>query len=179
MSESKPPEERPDRPMPPMPSWPDAEGDARGAAAEKPKLVRIAVILMYVGAVLSAVSILSVFGAKDQLREDAERALKQQKRPVTPDAIEALANNTLTFIIVFGLIMIALWIFLAFMNDRGKSWARLTATVLAVANVFFNLQGLSYVGLALVVVGVAAAVLLWMPASRPWFDRTRTRKISA
>jgi hypothetical protein len=88
-----------------------------------------------------------------------------------------LANNTFTFIIVLGIIMIALWIFLALMNDRGKNWARLAASVLAVANVFFNLQGLSFVGLALVVVGIVAVVLLWLPPSRPWFDGSR--KVSA
>ncbi len=183
MSESKPPEDRPDpgsgsRPMPPMPSWPEAEGDA-SPPVEKPKQVRIAVILMFVGAALSALSIVSVFANKDQLRDDATRALKQQKRAATPDAIEALTTSTVTFIIVLGVIMIALWIFLAFMNDRGKSWARLTATVLAVANILFNLQGLSYVGLALVLVGIVSVVLLWMPASRPWFDRSRTRRVSA
>ncbi|MGH3487839.1 MAG: hypothetical protein ACRDP8_07975 [Actinopolymorphaceae bacterium] len=198
MSESKPPEEQPERqdptPTPPaapppatpppsmptsMPSWPTAEGDATVTPTAKPREIRLAVILMYVGAALSVASLLSLFstGTRSQIRSEAENAVKRQKPPGTAEQAEALANNTFTFIIVLGIIMIAIWVFLALMNDRGKNWARLTATVLAVANVFFNLQGLSFVGLALVVVGIAAAVLLWLPASRPWFDGTK--KVSA
>jgi hypothetical protein len=185
MSESKPPQEPPERrdppsappPMPSMPSWPTSEGDATVTPTAKPREVRLAVILMYVGAALSVASLVSLFsaGTREQIRREAEKAVLRQKG--TADQAEALASNTFTFIIVLGIIMIALWIFLALMNDRGKNWARLTASILAVANVFFNLQGLSFVGLALVVVGVAAAVLLWLPASRPWFDGSR--KVSA
>ncbi|MEQ7126782.1 hypothetical protein ABN034_19890 [Actinopolymorpha sp. B11F2] len=181
MSESKPPEEQPERrdptPPPPMPSWPVSEKDAAASPVTKPREIRIAVILMYVGAALSVASLLSLFssGTRQQIRSEAEKAVERQKG--TPEQAEALANNTFTFIIVLGIIMIALWVFLALMNDRGKNWARLTASILAVANVFFNLQGLSFVGLALVVVGIAAVVLLWLPASRPWFDGSR--KVSA
>ncbi len=175
MSESKPPDERPDRPaMPPMPSWPTSEGDAKAPITDKPKQVRLAVILMYVGAALQAAAIVSVFGARDKLRTSARDVLVQQKQPAGPEQVEAAVSTIITATLVIGVVAIALWILMAFMNDRGKSWARMTATILAVLNLFMTfMQGLSIVGLVTVAVGIVAAVLLWLPASRPWFERAR------
>ncbi|REF36103.1 hypothetical protein [Thermasporomyces composti] len=174
MTEWKPPEDdRPDKSsLPPMPVWPESEDDAV-PITEKPTTVRVAVILMYVGAALSALVPLSAFGSRSQLRPAAEQALRAQGRPAGAEEVEALTNAMLTSIVVFGLIMVAVWVFMAVMNGRGKPWARATASVLAVLNVFFNILGLSWLGLALIVVGVVSAALLWVPASRPWFESAR------
>jgi lysylphosphatidylglycerol synthetase-like protein (DUF2156 family) len=180
MSESKPPGERPERPaMPPMPSWPTSDADARPPITDKPKQVRLAVLLMYVGAALQLVAIASVFlnGSREQLRTSARQVLQQQKQPAGPEQVEAAVNTIITATVVIGVIAIALWILMALMNDRGKSWARMTATILAVLNLFLTfMQGLSIVGLVTVVIGIVAAVLLWLPASRPWFDSSRRSK---
>jgi hypothetical protein len=155
-----------------MPVWPESEDDAV-PVREKPTTVRVAVVLMYVGAALSALVAVLAFGSRDQLRRAAQQALRAQGQPAGPEEVEAMANSMLTAIVVFGLIMVAIWVLMAVMNDRGKPWARATASLLAVLNVVFNLLGLSWLGIALIVVGVVSAALLWVPASRPWFDSGR------
>ncbi|HZC27996.1 MAG TPA: hypothetical protein VE287_13285 [Actinopolymorphaceae bacterium] len=184
MSDSKPPEERPERgPMPPMPSWPTTAGDAKPSATvtEKPKQVRYAVILMYAGAVLTVLTtVLWFFGGRDQLRSDARRALQQAKRPIGPEDLDKAVNGALTFILVSGIVAIALWIFMALMADRGKGWTRIVATVLAIGNVLVNvLQGLPLPGVVLVIVGIVVAALLWTKPARQWFDGVGSRRISA
>lgn len=174
MTESKPPDDDlPDKgSLPPMPVWPESEDDA-AVVTEKPTTVRVAVLLMYVGAALSALVAVLALGARDQLRSAAEQALRGQEQPAGPEEVEALATAMLTVTLVFGLIMVAVWVLMAVMNARGKAWARVTASVLAVLNVFFNIVGLSWLGLALIAVGLVSAALLWVPASRPWFDSSR------
>jgi hypothetical protein len=183
MSESKPPEERPERrAMPPMPAWPTSDADAKPPITDRPKQVRLAVILMYVGAALQAVTIFAVFGARAQaeLRTSAREVLQQQKQPAGPEQVEAAVSTIVTATVVIGAIAIALWILMALMNDRGKSWARMTGTILAVLNLFLTfMQGLSIVGMATVAIGIAAAALLWVPASRPWFDSSRRSRSTA
>ncbi|WP_020578522.1 hypothetical protein [Actinopolymorpha alba] len=176
MSERKPPGEG-DKPSRGMPTWPSGEGDAAPSPTEKPRVVMIAVLLMYFGAALSAVGALSVFWYRDELRAGARRALQQQDKRATPEAVESFATNAMTLILVFGLIAIAIWVFMALMNDRGKGWARLTATGLAVANVVYSLQTLSILSLASVLVGIVAAGLLWTPAARQWFDGAQRSRV--
>jgi hypothetical protein len=179
MSESKPPDERPERPaMPAMPAWPTSEADAKPPITDKPKQIRLAVMLMYVGAAVQLVGIAGVFlgDSRNQLRSSARDVLQQQKQPAGPEQVEAAVNTIVTATVVLGVIAVGLWILMALMNDRGKSWARMTATILAVLNLFLTvMQGLSILGLVTIVVGIVAAVLLWVPASRPWFDSARRR----
>ncbi|MET9020796.1 hypothetical protein ABZV93_12485 [Actinopolymorpha sp. NPDC004070] len=161
-----------------MPSWPRAEEDASARPTERPRVVQIAVYLMYVGAALSAVSAIAVFGSRDRLANDARDMLRGQKQPLTPEKIDATVNTSLTLFVVLGAVAVALWILMAVMNGKGKSWARTAATVLAVANVFNTvLTGLSIVGLALLATGTVAAVLLWLPAARPWFATARRLRV--
>jgi hypothetical protein len=188
MSDTNSPGERPERPerpsrggsesstpppMGPMPSWPSGEGDAPAAPTQRPRLIQIAMYLMYAGAALSAVSVIAVFGSRDQLQQNAREALRAQKQPVTSERVDSLANSTMMFIIALGVIMVALWILMAIMNGKGKGWARIMASILAVANIWFNLRGLSIVGIALILVGIVSAVMLWLPAARPWFETSR------
>ncbi|SDR78253.1 hypothetical protein [Actinopolymorpha singaporensis] len=164
--------------MPPMPAWPRGEEDAPARPAERPRVVQLAVYLMYLGAALSAVSAIAVFGSRDRLANDAREMLRGQKQPLTPDKIDATVNTSLTLYVVFGVLAVALWILMAVMNGKGQPRARVVATVLAVANVFNTvLTGLSIVGLALLLTGTAAAVMLWLPAARPWFTTTRRLRV--
>ncbi|GAA2755983.1 hypothetical protein [Actinopolymorpha rutila] len=164
--------------MPPMPAWPRGEEDAPARPTQRPRVVQIAVYLMYLGAALSAVSAVAVFGSRDRLAADARKMLSGQKQPLTPDKIEATVNTSLTLFVVLGVLSVALWILMAVMNGKGQPWARMLATVLAVANVLnFVLTGLSVVGLALLVTGTVAAVMLWLPAARPWFTTTRRLRV--
>ena len=130
--------------MPPDPTRPD-----------RPRSVRTAVLLMYAGAALSAVSlIVSVlsFHAIERVIRNASSTLTAQQ--VHNDAIVAV-----TIAVVESLIAIGLWLLMAWGNNKGLNWARIVATVLFGLNTLFLL--LSFVR-ATVSASLAFSVLVWL-----------------
>ena len=120
-----------------------------------PRSVRMAVLLMYAGATLSAVSlIVSVlsFHAIERVIRNASSTLTAQQ--VHNDAIVAV-----TIAVVESLIAIGLWLLMAWGNNNGQNWARIVATVLFGLNTLFLL--LSFVR-ATVSVSLAFSVLVWL-----------------
>ena len=93
----------------------------------------------------------------------------------------------ITLWIVFGLVVIALWLWMARANGQGRNWARILSTVLfglatlqlrgdftqPVSQAGFGVTVLYYGGTVLFVaawlVGAAAVWLLWRPASSAFF----------
>jgi hypothetical protein len=85
--------------------------------------------------------------------------------------------------IVFGLIGIGLWLWMARANKAGKNWARITATV------FFGLDTLSVLAglrqaepavsrvfsLLVWLAGLGAVVLLWQKISSAYFAASQTK----
>ena len=89
--------------------------------------------------------------------------------------------------IVFGLVVIALWLWMARANGQGRNWARILSTVLfglatlqlrgdftqPVSHAGFGVTVLYYGGTVLFVAawlaGAAAVWLLWRPASSAFF----------
>jgi hypothetical protein len=124
----------------PYPQYPGgAEPPAEQAKPPLPDTVQRAFYLMLAGAAIQAIGLLTAlvqFGTiRDQIRERvAERADAQSID------VDTLINLTLTIIVVFGLIGVGLWIWMAFANRAGKNWARITATV------FFALLTVSLLG---------------------------------
>jgi len=155
--------------MPPDPTRPDP-----------PRSVRIAVLLMYAGAALSAVSlIVSVlsFHAIERVIRNASSTLTAQQ--VHNDAIVAV-----TIAVVESLIAIGLWLLMAWGNKNGQSWARITATVLFGLNTLFLL--LSFVratvsaslafSVVVWLVGLGAVVMLWRKESSQYFAAVGPRR---
>ena len=122
---------------------------------DPPRPVRTAVMLMYVGAALSAVSLIVTvlsFHAIERVIRNASSTLTAQQ--VHNDAIVAV-----TIAVVESLIAIGLWLLMAWGNKNGQSWARIVATVLFGLNTLFLL--LSFVR-ATVSVSLAFSVLVWL-----------------
>jgi hypothetical protein len=155
--------------MPPDPTRPDP-----------PRPVRTAVLLMYTGAALSAVSLIVTvlsFHAIERVIRNASSTLTAQQ--VHNDAIVAV-----TIAVVESLIAIGLWLLMAWGNKNGQSWARIVATVLFGLNTLFLL--LSFVratvsiSLAFSVlvwlIGLGAIVLLWRKESSEYFALTGPRR---
>ena len=155
--------------MPPEPDRPDL-----------PRPVRTAVLLMYTGAALSAVSLIVTvlnFHAIERVIRNASSTLTAQQ--VHNDAIVAV-----TIAVVESLIAIGLWLLMAWGNKNGQNWARITATVLFGLNTLFLL--LSFVratvsaSLAFSVlvwlVGLGAIVMLWRKESSEYFAAMRPRR---
>ena len=145
-----------------------------------PRPVRTAVLLMYAGAALSAVSlIVSVlsFHAIERVIRNASSTLTAQQ--VHNDAIVAV-----TIAVVESLIAIGLWLLMAWGNKNGQSWARITATVLFGLNTLFLLLSFvqAHVSLSLLfsllvwAIGLGAIVFLWRKESSEYFALTGPRR---
>ena len=145
-----------------------------------PRPVRTAVLLMYTGAALSAVSLIVTvlnFHAIERVIRNASSTLTAQQ--VHNDAIVAV-----TIAVVESLIAIGLWVLMAWGNKNGQNWARITATVLFGLNTLFLL--LSFVratvsaSLAFSVlvwlVSLGAIVMLWRKESSQYFATTGPRR---
>ena len=138
-----------------------------------PPPVLNAVKLMYAGAVLSALGLIFVLATKSRIKRDIINA--------NPNSSLSSDNRAVNIVIVGavigGLIGIGLWIWMAAMNRRGHSWARITGTV------FFGINTLGLIGLTqhttalskivtvlTWLVGLAAVILLWRPESSAFFN---------
>jgi hypothetical protein len=164
----------------PSPSSGQPAGPLRPGA---PAPVLTAVKLMYAGAAVSAAGliiglalILVDINAAARGRFLGHSLTAPQMRPLV-----------ITVWIVFGLVVVALWLWMARANGEGRNWARILSMVLfglaalqlsggftqPVSPAGFGATVLYYGGTALVaaawLVGAAAVWLLWRPASRTFF----------
>jgi hypothetical protein len=167
MYQSHPPAGQPDGPRRPAPPAP----------------VRTAIRLMYAGAVVSAAELMTGLAL---IIIDIQVAARGQflGHSLTASQIRPLV---ITVWIVFGLAVIALWLWMMRENGQGQNWARILSTVLfglaalqlrgaftqPVSHAGFGVTVLYYGSIVLFVaawlVGAAAVWLLWRPASRAFF----------
>ncbi len=101
-----------------------------GGPVTQPASIAQAVKLMYVGAALSLLSILVGLLARNELRKAVEDASAKQATPMSPSQVDAAVTLGMVSAVVAGLIGVALWLWMARANGRGRSWARIVATVL-------------------------------------------------
>jgi hypothetical protein len=154
---------------------------------EAPRPVLQAVRLMYAGAGVSLISlILSVafsFSFKSGLISANKANLADHK--VTMSEITSFANEEIISQIVFGIIAVALWVWMAKMNGAGRSWARISSTVffaLFTIDTFITVNSIKgsvsvtaswILSMALLlgtwVIGTAVIALLWRPVSTAYF----------
>ncbi|NED94466.1 hypothetical protein G1H11_03975 [Phytoactinopolyspora alkaliphila] len=130
---------------------------------ETPKPILTAAKLMYVGAFLSLLGGIFALMGRDAVREEAIR----QSPDATADEIDAFVNTFTGFMVFVALISIGLWLWMASANKKGKSWARIVATILGGLNILFGLWGLTAGGFDIntlinLISPVLAAVILYM-----------------
>ena len=162
----------------PYPSSDQPAGPLRPAA---PAPVLTAVKLMYAGAAASGAGLIIGLAL---IIVDIQAAARGR---FLGNSLAAQRPVVLTVWVVFGLVVIGLWLWMGRANGRGRNWARILSTVLfGLATV--QLRGdftqpgshagsgvtvLYYVGTALFVAawlaGAAAVWQLWRPASRAFF----------
>ena len=148
-------------------SYPSTGPPAGPLRPAVPAPVLTAVRVMYGGAAITAVvflvTVLPVIG-------DIHGRLFGHRLSATPLTI-------MLFIVVFGVIPVAVWLWLARAAVRGRNWARIASTVL------FVLATLELIGSRGVVpvvsaaltwlIGLAAVWLLWRPVSGAFFTPQR------
>jgi uncharacterized membrane protein (DUF2068 family) len=138
-----------------------------------PRPVRTAVILMYTGAALTAVSLIVTILSFHAI----ETAIRNASTTLTPSQVHSVAVATVAVGVVISAIGIGLWLLMAWANKAGRSWARIVATVLFGLNTLFLLLGIvrarvsASIGFSLLVwlVGLGAIILLWRKDSSEYY----------
>jgi hypothetical protein len=153
-------------------------GEPERPAAPAP--VRTAVKLMYAGAAVSTVPLII---ALPSIGDTNTYHLRWNGHAETAAQLSHLRPLLITTAIVGGLVVPALWLWMARANGRGQSWARIVSTVLfglatlQLPGVFGTptpvVFGVWVFGSTLAVltwlVGLAVVRLLWRPASSAFF----------
>ena len=137
-----------------------------------------AVKLMYTGAVLAAVSIVTTIATTPALKA----AIRQQHPFLAPGPLGAVITGTLTATIAGALISIGVWLAMARRTRRGRPGVRIMSTILfgidclTVARTFSHglVTGPTWViGLAEWGVGLTVIVFLWDRRSSTYFAQQR------
>src|SRR5215470_7400840 len=145
-----------------------------------PSPVRNAVMLMYAGAALSAISLIVVVASRHSI-ETAIR--KASTTALTQHQVHQLAIAAITIAAVESLIAIGLWLLMAWANRGGKSWGRIMASVLFGLNTVLLLLSFTRAAASLSLafsvlvwlVGLGAIVLLWRKESSQYFATVSQR----
>jgi hypothetical protein len=103
--------------------------------------------MMWIGAAVTVLGSLSAFLFVDQIREEVEAQALEDGQVVNETALDAAVTFGLVFALVSGLLTAGLWVWMAVMNGKGRSWARIVATVFASLGIVFGLIGLLGAGL--------------------------------
>lgn len=95
-------------------------------AMEQPRTIRVAVVLMFVGAALSLLGIFASFTGSEQMAE-----MYDEISPgLSSEQVDDMVSQNQASGAVGGLVAVGLWIWMAVVNGQGKTWARITGTVL-------------------------------------------------
>jgi hypothetical protein len=164
-------------------------GKGEVAEPELPVTMQWAVKLMLVGAAISTVFLVFAAIVTANVKSSLLRwnATLPKGKQYTTSQITDAANSYIATTIIIGLVAIALWLFMARMNRRGKNWARITATAFFVLWTYYTYVSIGQTrgsttfiaALVLVVaiwlVGVASLILLWRPPSSEFFKSGSSR----
>jgi hypothetical protein len=148
---------------PPMP--------AGAARPTPPSPVKTAVLLMYAGAAVTAITLVITALTIHSMENKANYTSQQAHQLVVAAIVEAV-------------ITLGLWLFMAWANRSGYTWGRIVATVLfglnTVGLLLAVLRGATAVNLVLAVVvwliGLGAIVLLWRKESSQYFAAVTRRR---
>lgn len=149
-----------------------------------PQSVQNAVKLMYAGAALSVLGIIATAVTANNIRPYIEKHIKEiNGKPITAQQVTSLVHFDVGASIAVSIIGLALWLWMAWKNGQGRSWARIVSTVLfALYAIFFLLDAVRAGGssaFALVtavltlLAGLGAIVFLWMRTSSAYFVSRR------
>jgi len=161
--------------------YPYSSQSAEPERPPAPTPVRTAVKLMYAGAALATVPLIIALAYAGDINA---YHVRWNGHSLTAAQISQWRPLIITVAIVSGLVVPALWLWMARANGQGRNWARILSTVLfGVATLqlpgAFAAPGIPVVfgvmvfGSTLAVltwlVGLAAVWLLWRPASSAFF----------
>jgi len=120
-----------------------------------PQQISNAVKLMYAGAALSAIEIIIGLATIGSLRS----AIKSQYPSYTESQIHTAEVAGIVVAVVIGALAIGLWLWMAWANGKGRSWARIVATVLFAFN---TIDLVTLIGRPHSAVSLIFALLVWL-----------------
>jgi hypothetical protein len=164
--------------------YPKTGNDYLPQPPQAPKSVLNAVKLMYVGAGLSVIGLVVGLASVGSLKSAILTAARNAHKTLTPSELHSAEIAGVAFVIITGLIGVALWLWMARTNGAGKSWARVVASVLFALNTISVLTsvarpsaGLTRIfGLLVWLVGTGAIVMLWQRDSSNFFNSQSSRR---
>jgi hypothetical protein len=132
----------------------------RPSVPRSARTVRAAVKLMYVGAAINTVEYIIVLAL---IVVDIKLAVRGRFLGHSLTAAQ-MRPLIVTAWIIFSLVVIALWLWMARAVGQGRSWARILSTVLfglGTLQLISDFQGAVSSGTAVSVLGLLGAVLIW------------------
>jgi uncharacterized membrane protein (DUF2068 family) len=147
----------------------------------RPQSVRTAVILMYVGAGLSTISLIASIAFSGRIKNAVGKALRNARtsKPLTVTQIHSVENIYLVFAIVVLLVGVGLWLWMAWANGRGRGWARIVASVFFGLDTILLILGGTRTSATLIfagvewLVGLAALIFLWRRDTTAYIAQSR------
>jgi hypothetical protein len=146
---------------------------------EAPQSIRTAVKLMYAGAILSALSFIIGLATIGSLRQ---AIIKASTKPLTNTQLHAAEVAGVAVIVILGLLGVGLWLWMAWANGRGRSWARIVAAVLFGFNTLGLLSAIirpAAIGTKIFdilgwLAGLGATYYLWRPESSQYYEQSKS-----
>jgi hypothetical protein len=161
-----------------------ASHPSRPGGVAQPSSVRLAVRLMWAGAALTVLSLVVTLASLGAAKEDIEERLRRDDPSVSQSTIDAAFAIGVGSALVVSVIGVGTWLWMAWKNGQGRSWARVVATVLAGFNVLFaplvfvqDTPSVSRVfSIVNVVLAIVILVLIWRKDATEFYaDRSRPR----
>jgi hypothetical protein len=161
-----------------------ASHPSRPGGVAQPSSVRLAVRLMWAGAALTVLSLVVTLASLGTAKEDIEERLRRDDPSVSQSTIDAAFAIGVGSALVVSVIGVGTWLWMAWKNGQGRSWARVVATVLAGFNVLFaplvfvqDTPSVSRVfSIVNVVLAIVILVLIWRKDATEFYaDRSRPR----
>jgi hypothetical protein len=154
----------------------------------RPRTVTYAVWLMYAGAALSVVNglvdALMAHSLVTTMFTQFESQLPPgQPRPQIPT--DLLTRVFAAGVIITGVLYALLWLWMAWKNNSGRSWARVLSTVFfglfsmsvlsSAARVSSGTLGILVAGLVTFAVGLAVIILIWQPEASRYYAAVKAK----
>ena len=160
--------------MQPYPSAPPPPSSPAGSAPPRPRSVQTAMRLMYAGAALNAIGVILGLVTIGSLKS---AIVKQSSKHLTATQIHGLEVFSIVGTVVIGLIAIGLWLWMAWANGKGRSWARIVSAVLFgidTLNLLLSFRRASVIGALILEIlvwlaGLGAIILIFNKESVPFF----------
>lgn len=143
-----------------------------GGDTDAPKLVRYSFWTWIAAGVVGLLDAVLLWSLKNALIDQAVKANTDPK--ITPDAIHSGVNNFVIYTLISAVVFGVLYVYFAYRARDGVRSARTVLVIGAVVRLLLGmLTSMSYYALFGVLLSIVAAVLLYMPAARAYYNPER------